>query len=95
MQIPVVDLSSFTGSDIERKKDFVRRVGKAFEEVGFVAVKNHLIPGTLINTLYERVQQFLPCLCKKNSNMKFPVWPGKEGILLLAVSTPGAARRRI
>lgn len=79
MQIPVVDLSGFTGSDIERKKDFVRRVGKAFEEVGFVAVKNHLIPGTLINTLYERVQQFFALPLQKKQQYEVPGLAGQRG----------------
>jgi isopenicillin N synthase-like dioxygenase len=79
MQIPVVDLSSFTGSNIERKKDFVRRLGKAFEEVGFVAVKNHLIPGTLINTLYERVQQFFALPLQKKQQYEVPGLAGQRG----------------
>ncbi|MES2882741.1 MAG: 2-oxoglutarate and iron-dependent oxygenase domain-containing protein [Bacteroidota bacterium] len=58
MNIPVVDLSDFLSGDETRKKTFVQQLGKAYEEVGFVAVKNHGIPDDLIADLYKYVQQF-------------------------------------
>ena len=58
MNIPVVDLSDFLSGDEFRKKNFVAQLGKAYEEVGFVAVKNHGIPDNLIGDLYKFVQQF-------------------------------------
>ena len=36
----------------------MQELGKAYEEVGFVAVKNHGIPDELIGDLYQYVQQF-------------------------------------
>ena len=56
--IPTVDLSDFTSGDPQRKQAFVEQLGKAYEEVGFVSVKNHGIPDELINNLYEVTQQF-------------------------------------
>ena len=58
MNIPVVDLSDFLSGDGSRKQQFVEQLGKAYEEVGFVAVKNHGIPDDLIADLYKYVQQF-------------------------------------
>ncbi len=58
MNIPVVDLSDFLSGDEVRKKKFVNEIGKAYEDVGFVAVKNHGIPDDLIADLYKNVQQF-------------------------------------
>jgi isopenicillin N synthase-like dioxygenase len=58
MNIPVVDLSDFLSGDENRKQKFVKELGKAYEEVGFVAVKNHGIPDDLIADLYKYVQQF-------------------------------------
>jgi isopenicillin N synthase-like dioxygenase len=58
MNIPVVDLSDFLSGDQSRKQKFVQELGKAYEEVGFVAVKNHGIPDDLIADLYKYVQQF-------------------------------------
>ncbi len=55
MNIPVVDLSDFLSGDATLKKKFVQELGKAYEEVGFVAVKNHGIPDDLIADLYKYV----------------------------------------
>ena len=58
MNIPVVDLADYLSGDESLKKSFVAQLGKAYEEVGFVAVKNHGIPDDLIADLYKYVQQF-------------------------------------
>jgi isopenicillin N synthase-like dioxygenase len=58
MNIPVVDLSDFLSGDQRKKEKFVQDLGKAYEEVGFVAVKNHGIPDDLIADLYKYVQKF-------------------------------------
>lgn len=58
MNIPVVDLSDFLSGDVNRKQKFVNELGKAYEEVGFVAVKNHGISDDLIADLYKYVQEF-------------------------------------
>ena len=56
--IPVVDLADFLSNDINKKNAFVNALGKAYETVGFVAVKNHGIPDELIQQLYDQVQRF-------------------------------------
>lgn len=72
MAIPSVDLSGFLSADPEKKNKFVQDLGKAYEEVGFVAVKNHGIPDELIADLYKYVQQFfsLPLEQKKQYEIK-------------------------
>jgi Isopenicillin N synthase and related dioxygenases len=58
MSIPVVNLADFLSGDPQLKQAFVNQLGKAYEEVGFVAVKNHGIPDELIADLYKYVQEF-------------------------------------
>ena len=67
MSIPSVDLNDFLFGNTEQKKEFIQSLGKAYEEVGFVAVKNHGISDELIADLYRYVQQFfsLPLTQKK------------------------------
>ena len=67
MKIPVVDLALFRNGDPAEKEQFIRQLGLAYEQVGFVAVQNHGIPDDLIATLYRAVQQFfsLPLEKKK------------------------------
>lgn len=64
MNIPVVDLAQF--NDAATKATFVTQLGHAFEETGFVAVKNHGIPDALIAQLYELTAGFfnLPASAK-------------------------------
>ena len=72
MAIPSVDLSDFLCGDAGKKNDFVQNLGRAYEDIGFVAVKNHGISDKLIADLYEYVQQFfsLPLEQKKNYEIK-------------------------
>lgn len=58
MGIPGVDLSQFTEGTPERKQKFVQQLGKAYEEIGFVAVRNHLVPDELVDRLYRVVKAF-------------------------------------
>lgn len=77
--IPVVDLADFISGDAERKENFVARLGSAFEEVGFVAVKNHGIPAPLIDKLYRNVQQFFSLPAEKKKDFEIPQLAGQRG----------------
>jgi isopenicillin N synthase-like dioxygenase len=58
MNIPLVDLSQFINGNKEQQSQFVKELGKAFEEVGFVSVMNHGISSSLISDLYSVVEHF-------------------------------------
>ncbi len=77
--IPVVDLSDFTGGDPKKKEAFVQQLGKAYEEVGFVAVKNHGIPDDLIADLYQYVQEFFSLPAEKKKGYEIPELAGQRG----------------
>ena len=40
-KIPSVDLRDFLSDDKILKKQFINDIGKAYEEIGFVALKGH------------------------------------------------------
>ncbi len=56
--IPSVDLADFLSDDSSRKQKFVNEIGKAYEEIGFVALKNHFLSETLVENLYKEVKAF-------------------------------------
>ncbi len=56
--IPSIDLSDFTEGNKETKAAFVKELGKAYEEIGFVAVKNHGLSDALCAELYTQVKGF-------------------------------------
>jgi isopenicillin N synthase-like dioxygenase len=77
--IPVVDLADFFSDDPDRKKLFVNALGKAYEIVGFVAVKNHTIPDALIKQLYENVQHFFSLPLQKKTHYENKELAGQRG----------------
>ncbi len=79
MSIPVVDLSNFINGDAQQKQDFVNDLGRAYEQVGFVAVKNHGIADTLIADLYNYVQQFFSLPTATKNEYEIPELAGQRG----------------
>ena len=65
--IPSVNLADFISGDANRKQKFVEEIGKAYEEIGFVALKNHFLDSALEENLYKEVKSFfaLPLEVKK------------------------------
>ncbi|WEK36936.1 MAG: 2-oxoglutarate and iron-dependent oxygenase domain-containing protein [Candidatus Pseudobacter hemicellulosilyticus] len=79
MAIPVVNLADFTSGDPQLKQAFVNQLGKAYEEVGFVAVRNHGIPDALIADLYQYVQQFFALPADSKKQYEIPNLSGQRG----------------
>ena len=79
MTIPSVDLDDFLSSDSSRKSNFIQSLGKAFEEVGFVAVKNHGISADLISLLYNNVQSFFSLPLEKKRKFEVLGLAGQRG----------------
>ncbi len=56
--VPSVDLQDFTSGDTARKEKFTKEIGKAFEEIGFVALSGHFLSEQLVDDLYSEIKQF-------------------------------------
>lgn len=79
MAIPSVDLAEFLSGDSKRKAAFVEELGKAYEEVGFVAVKNHGVPDELIADLYKYVQEFFSLPSEQKKQYEIAGLAGQRG----------------
>src|SRR5690349_8745312 len=79
MNIPVVDLSLFLSGTVNNRKSFSAELGKAYEDVGFVAVKNHGISEELIKRLYDNVQTFFSLPLEKKKKYEIPGLAGQRG----------------
>ena len=79
MSIPVVNLADFLSGDPQLKQAFVNQLGKAYEDVGFVAVKNHGISDELIADLYKYVQQFFALPLDEKKKFEIPDLAGQRG----------------
>ena len=79
MAIPSVDLADFLYGDTNIKSAFVKALGNAYKEVGFVAVKNHGVPNELIIELYKQVQQFFSLPLEQKKRYEDPFLAGQRG----------------
>ena len=78
-EIPSLDLADFTSGDPERKAKFVQEIGKAFNNIGFVAIKNHGLSEELRAKLYEAVQKFFYQPDALKTKYDFPELAGQRG----------------
>jgi isopenicillin N synthase-like dioxygenase len=78
MAIPVVDLAQFSGTP-QQKSAFVNALGKAYEDVGFVAVKNHGIPDATIEALYSNTKEFFSMPQETKRKYEIPGLAGQRG----------------
>ncbi|MEH6746964.1 MAG: 2-oxoglutarate and iron-dependent oxygenase domain-containing protein [Maribacter arcticus] len=56
--VPSVDLLDFLSEDPKRKQKFINEIGKAFEEIGFVALGGHFLSDQLVDSLYAEIKEF-------------------------------------
>ncbi|SRR6056297_484613 len=56
--VPSVDLSDFISEDPKRKQRFIKEIGTAFEDIGFVALSGHFLLDELVNDLYDEIKKF-------------------------------------
>jgi isopenicillin N synthase-like dioxygenase len=57
-EIPSLDLADFTSGSPEQKAAFVKKLGEAYENIGFVAIKNHGLSQDLQDRLYHSIKTF-------------------------------------
>ncbi len=79
MNIPAVDLAMFVSGNPEEKQQFIRELGRAYEEVGFVAVKNHGVDEGLIYRLYKNVHEFFSLPLDKKRKYEIEGLAGQRG----------------
>lgn len=77
--IPSVDLRDFLSGDPERKQKFVNEIGKAYEEIGFVALKGHFLDDTLVENLYSEVKNFFTLPVDVKEQYEIPGIGGQRG----------------
>ncbi len=67
-KIPSVNLADFISDDPARKQKFINEIGKAYEDIGFVALKGHFLDDSLVDNLYSEVKKFfnLPLETKRS-----------------------------
>lgn len=78
-KIPSVDLRDFLSDDPARKQKFVNEIGRAYEEIGFVALKGHFLDDKLVAELYEEVKNFFSLPVEAKGKYEIPGIGGQRG----------------
>ena len=78
-EIPSVDLSDFISGNLIRKQNFVQTLGDAFQNIGFVAVRNHGLSDELTANLYQSVKQFFALAETTKLAYQLPGVKGQRG----------------
>ena len=78
-QIPSLDLRDFLTEDTKRKEEFVQSIGRAFQEIGFCAVKGHLLSDDLVERLYNQIKLFFDLPYEVKAKYEFPQYSGQRG----------------
>jgi len=80
-QIPSVDLRDFLSEDPARKQKFVNEIGRAYEDIGFVALKGHFLDDRLVENLYSEVRNFFSLPLETKAKYEIPGIGGQRGYI--------------
>lgn len=79
--IPVLDLSKFVNGNEEEKQKFVKDIGEAFVNVGFVGIVNHGIPQELVDSFYGNSKNFFSLPVSDKRKYEDPELAGQRGYI--------------
>ena len=78
-QIPSVDLSDFLSGDKNKRLAFIENLGKAYEVIGFVALKGHFLSTDLVESLYKEVRLFFELPIETKAKYEIEGLAGQRG----------------
>ncbi|TVR88340.1 MAG: isopenicillin N synthase family oxygenase [Saprospirales bacterium] len=77
--IPLVDLGHYSDGSEEEKRAFVKKLGDAFHNIGFVGVVNHQVPKSLIDDFYHAAKCFFALPDNVKKKYEVPGLSGQRG----------------
>ncbi|MEJ6792197.1 MAG: 2-oxoglutarate and iron-dependent oxygenase domain-containing protein [Lacinutrix sp.] len=77
--IPSVNLEDFLSEDPKRKQKFIDEIGKAYQDIGFVALKGHFLDEKLVDRLYSEIKNFFSLPVDAKRNYEIPGIGGQRG----------------
>ncbi|HCW08100.1 MAG TPA: flavonol synthase [Cytophagales bacterium] len=80
-EIPSLDLAHFTGEDPTKKQKFVEALGEAYNNIGFVAIRNHYLSDALSAQLYEVIKKFFALPDSSKQKYEIPGLAGQRGYI--------------
>lgn len=80
-EVPALDLADFDSGDPERKLKFVADLGAAYNNIGFVAIRNHYLTDALGDSLYATVKKFFALPDEIKQRYELPGLAGQRGYI--------------
>ncbi|MBC8082672.1 MAG: isopenicillin N synthase family oxygenase [Hymenobacter sp.] len=80
-EIPSLDLADFRSGDPDRKARFVQQLGEAYQNIGFVALRNHGLTEEQTQALYADVKAFFALPDERKQHYEQPELAGQRGYI--------------
>lgn len=80
-EIPSLDLADFTSGDPARKNKFIQDLGAAYNNIGFVAIRNHYLTDALSDKLYGSIKKFFALSDSIKQQYEIPGLAGQRGYI--------------
>jgi isopenicillin N synthase-like dioxygenase len=79
--VPSLDLADFTDGSLDKKEEFVRKLGEAYSNIGFVSIKNHGLSDDLTSNLYKSIESFFRLPDETKQKYEKPELAGQRGYI--------------
>lgn len=80
-EVPSLDLADFLSDDEGKKNEFVQKLGEAYNNIGFVAIKNHFLTDQLSAQLYDVIKRFFQLDDDQKSKYEIEGLAGQRGYI--------------
>lgn len=80
-EIPSLDLADFTSGDAEKRARFVKQLGDAYQNIGFIALRNHGLSDELTAQLYAATKEFFALPDEVKQKYENPELAGQRGYI--------------
>lgn len=80
-EVPSLDLADFTSGDPVRKNKFIQDLGAAYNNIGFVAIRNHYLTDDLSEKLYGTIKKFFAQPDPVKQKYEIPGLAGQRGYI--------------
>ncbi len=78
-EVPSLDLADFTSGDPEKRAQFVKKLGDAYQNIGFIALRNHGLSDELTEKLYAATKKFFALPDEIKQKYENPELAGQRG----------------
>ncbi|MEK6780801.1 MAG: 2-oxoglutarate and iron-dependent oxygenase domain-containing protein [Bacteroidota bacterium] len=78
-EVPSLDLADFTNGDTVSKTAFIQNLGAAYNNIGFVAIRNHYLTPDLSEELYRIIKKFFALPDSIKQKYQIPGLAGQRG----------------